>query len=222
MPVTFTSVASVNCSLPDNITVKPVERARIRNTPPSEGKAKGARRDPRRAVELRAFARLGDDKSIELTILDLSYDGCRVEAPVAFLPKTQLKLSVPRLGELSAEVRWCDGNIAGLCFTTEALEPAQPQKPRSHERVTIDGQISLRRPGRQQFQGRVFDMTPSGCKVEFIERPKVGDIIWAKFQGLDALEAEVRWVDGYYGGVEFKRPIYAAVFDLLLVRIGKL
>jgi hypothetical protein len=189
---------------------------------PAKGGSKAARRDSRRPVGLRAFALLSDHRSIELKILDLSYDGCRVEAPVAFLPNTRLKLSVPRLGELDAEVRWCDGNIAGLCFTSDVLQPVRPQKPRGHERVAIDGQISLRRAGRQQFQGRVFDLTPTGCKVEFVERPKVGDTIWAKFDGLDGLEAEVRWVDGHYGGVEFKRPIYSAVFDLLLARIGRL
>lgn len=180
------------------------------------------RRDPRHPTSLPAFALLADGSTIELTILDLSYDGCRVEVPVAFLPKTQLKLSVPRLGKLDAEVRWCDGSVAGLCFTSEALQPAQPQKPRGHERVAIDAQVSLRRSGRQQYQCRVFDMTPTGCKVEFIERPKVGDTMWVKFEGLDGLEADVRWVDGYYGGVEYKRPIYSGVFDLLLAKIGKL
>ena len=189
---------------------------------PLEGDGKAARRDPRHPMVLPAFAILGDGSTVELTILDLSYDGCRVEVPVAFLPKTRLKLSVPRLGKLDAEVRWCDGNVAGLCFTSEALQPAQPQKPRSYDRVAIDAQVSMRRPGRQQYQCRVFDMTPTGCKVEFIERPKVGDTMWVKFDGLDGLEADVRWVDGYCGGVEFKRPIYTAVFDLLLARLGKL
>jgi hypothetical protein len=201
---------------------KAVERARIKTKSPGEAEAEAARRDPRHPMALPAFALLGDGSTVELIILDLSYDGCRVEVPVAFLPKTQLKLTVPRLGKLDAEVRWCDGNIAGLCFTSEALQPAKPQKPRGHERVAIDGQVSLRRPGRQQFQCRAFDLTPTGCKVEFIERPKIGDTMWVKFDGLDALEADVRWVEGYYGGVEFKRPIYSAVFDLLLARIGKL
>ena len=194
----------------------------MRIKPPVEGDANAARRDPRHPVALPAFALFDDGARVELTILDLSYDGCRVAVAVAFLPNTLLKLSVPRLGQLEAEVRWCDGKVAGLCFKSETLQPEQSQKPRGHERVTIDGQISLRRAGRQQFQCRVFDLTPTGCKVEFIERPKVGDTIWAKFEGLDALEAEVRWVDGFYGGVEFKRPIYSAVFDLLLARIGKL
>lgn len=186
------------------------------------GDGEAARRDPRHPVALPGFALLADGTRVELLILDLSYDGCRVEVPVAFLPKTRLKLSVPRLGDLDAEVRWCDGKIAGLCFRSEALHPAEPHKPRGHDRVAIDGRISLRRVGRQQFQCRVFDLTPTGCKVEFIERPKVGDTIWAKFEGLDALEAEVRWVDGYYGGVQFKRPIYSAVYELLLARIGEL
>ena len=35
----------------------------------------------------------------------------------------------------------------------------------------------------------------------------------------DSIEATVRWVDGFYGGLEFVRPIYPAVFDILLVRL---
>jgi hypothetical protein len=32
--------------------------------------------------------------------------------------------------------------------------------------------------------------------VEFVDRPSVGERHWVKFDGLDGLEAEVRWVSG--------------------------
>jgi hypothetical protein len=43
--------------------------------------------------------------------------------------------------------------------------------------------------------------------------------VWAKLDGFDSIEATVRWVDGFYGGLEFVRPIYPSVFDLLLARL---
>jgi hypothetical protein len=58
-----------------------------------------------------------------------------------------------------------------------------------------------------------------GCRIEFIERARPGEMLWVKFEGLDSLEAAVRWADGFYGGVEFARPIYPAVFELLLARL---
>lgn len=68
-------------------------------------------------------------------------------------------------------------------------------------------------PGGKGFSVRLFDASPKGCKTEFVERPKVGDRVWLKFDGLEGLEASVRWLDGAYGGVEFDRPLHSAVFD---------
>jgi hypothetical protein len=172
---------------------------------------------PRRAVELHAHAVLESGSAFEVTIVDLSYDGCRIETPVGLLPETRLKLDVVRLGRLDAHVRWYSKGIAGLCFNAA---PARQRTPRKHERMQLTADVSLRQPGRQGYACRTFDLTPSGCKVEFAERPRGGDLIWAKFDGLDALEAEVRWVDGFLGGIEFKRPIYPAVFELLVARLN--
>jgi hypothetical protein len=33
------------------------------------------------------------------------------------------------------------------------------------------------------------------------------ELLWAKFDGLDAFESRVCWVDGFYGGLEFVRPM---------------
>lgn len=61
----------------------------------------------------------------------------------------------------------------------------------------------------------VFDLSPEGCKIEFVERPGLGERVWVKFDNLEALEGSVRWVAGHVGGVQFERPLHAAVFDRL-------
>ena len=40
-----------------------------------------------------------------------------------------------------------------------------------------------------------------------------------KFEGLEAMDAEVCWVQGFQAGLRFERPIHPAVFDLLLARL---
>ena len=93
------------------------------------------------------------------------------------------------------------------------------EKPRQHPRQSLDAEISLRRPGRPHCRTRVFDLSPSGCKVDFVEKPKLGDKLWLKLPGLDALESEVRWLDGFAGGVQFVRAFHPAVFELHLARL---
>ena len=62
-------------------------------------------------------------------------------------------------------------------------------------------------------------MSPSGCRVEFVDRPPVGERQWVKFKGLDAIEAEVSWLEGSSAGLHFLRPIHRAVFELLVARL---
>lgn len=55
--------------------------------------------------------------------------------------------------------------------------------------------------------------------MEFVERPKLDDRIWVKFDGLEALPAYVCWVNGFVGGVHFEKVIHAAVFERLLAQL---
>jgi len=176
-------------------------------------------REPRREVDLSGYAVLDDGTTFGLSVVDLSYDGCKVETEIALLPGLKLKVSIVGLGgAIAATVRWSKDGTAGLIFSAAGSAKAS-QKPRQHQRLELTAQVSLRRAGREHYQARLFDLTPTGCKVEFIERPKAGELLWVKFTALDSLEAIVRWVDGFYGGVEFARPIYPAVFDLLVARL---
>ena len=175
-------------------------------------------RELRRLVKLPGFALLEDGSTFSITLLDLSYDGCKIESPIALLPGLKLKLSVLRLGALDAQVRWSSGGRVGLTFG-ENTQVATLKKPRQHPRQSLDAEVLIRGPGRRNYRTRVFDLSPTGCKIDFVERPKLGDKLWIKLQGLDALESDVRWLEGFVGGVQFVRAIHPAVFELHLARL---
>lgn len=175
-------------------------------------------REPRRNVELTALALLGDGSAVSVKILDLSYNGCRIQTALALLPGLQFTLSVVGLGKMPANVRWCSGGFAGLSFGPEPIEPVS-ETPRQHQRVTLNAQILLRRSGHKNYCVQTLDISSSGCRVQCVDRPSIGERHWVKFDGLDALEGEVRWIEGFTAGVEFMRPIYPAVFELLLAKL---
>lgn len=175
-------------------------------------------REQRRTVTLPAHILCENGEITSADVLDLSYDGCRVETPVALREGSTVKLSVVALGANDAQVRWYADGKAGLSFAIHSAWEREIQ-PRKAERIELSADLSLRRVGRQHYRARVFDISPEGCKVEFVERPRLDELVWVKFDCLDAVEAAVCWVDGFYGGVKFLRPIYPAVFDLLLTKL---
>lgn len=178
-------------------------------------------REPRRAVAMKGFAALEDGTTFAISVVDLSYDGCKIETELALLPGMRMKISFPELGiATAASVRWYKRGRSGLVFYPDDL-PQKTQTVRKHERIVLAGELLLRRASRPAYLTRFFDMTLAGCKVEFVERPSEGETVWVKFEGLTAFESTVRWIDGFSVGLEFFRPIYPAVFDLLLVRLSK-
>jgi hypothetical protein len=183
-----------------------------------EATAEHRPRKERRLVELPGFVLLDDRSTFGVTVLDLSYDGCKIDTPIALLPGVHIMLSVLKLGQLDAHVRWYAAGKAGVSFQTAQLE-SKPQQPRQHERSSLDADVSVRRAGRTTYVIHAKDLSPSGCRLEFVERPAVGERLFVKFDGLDGLEAEVRWVEGFAGGAQFIRPIYGAVFEMLLAKL---
>jgi hypothetical protein len=102
---------------------------------------------------------------------------------------------------------------------------SQPDRIRSlyerrSNRVAANAEVSLRRSGALNYRVRVFDASPLGCKLEFVERPRLEDRVWVKFERMDAIEGMVCWVDGFRAGIEFAQPIHPAVFDALLPRLN--
>ena len=177
-------------------------------------------RRERRAVALSAYATREDNSTVEMTITDLSHDGCGVISTLDLSVGEQLKMSVVRRGVAMATVRWADGARAGLSFASEALDETPAKQPRRHDRIAVSGEVTMRRSGRVNFKVHVYDLSPEGCKAEFVDRPELHEKLWIRFEGLEALEASVRWIVGAKTGLKFSNAIHPAVFDLLAERLA--
>ena len=177
-----------------------------------------ASRAERRPVSLDGRLARGDGSTVEVGILDLNYDGCGIETPVPLEPGEALKLAVTGRGLISAEVRWCKRGRAGLRFGFDEPQPTV-EVPRTSDRTGISSEVRVRRIGRASFNVKMFDLSPSGCRIEVVDRPLVGDQLLVKFDGLEVLNAEVCWVEEQAAGLRFERPLHPAVFDLLVMRL---
>jgi hypothetical protein len=189
--------------------------------PSSQFTASSARpeREERRDVRLQGFAVLADGSTVTITLLDLSYEGCAIAIPVELTPGDPISLSVLRRGGIKAEVRWFKDGKAGLAFDTGARPDAKTQWPRRSERVGVTAEVTMRRHGGPNFRVNVFDASPDGCKIDFVDRPLLDERLSIRFEGLEALEAEVCWVEQHCAGLKFARAIHPAVFDLLIERL---
>jgi hypothetical protein len=177
-------------------------------------------RRERRPVTLTAFANRADGSASEITIVDLSFSGCGVICTTSLVAGERLSLSVLGRGTAEAIVRWVDGARAGLSFESTDVSESASKKPRRHERVSVEGEVTMRRSGKTSFRVHIYDLSPDGCKAEFVERPELDEQLWIKFDGLEALEARVRWLSGAKAGLSFIRPLHPAVFDLIVSRLG--
>lgn len=180
-------------------------------------------RDERRAVDMRGIATLQDGRKIPVVLLNLSYDGCAVESACALAEGSTLQLAT-RGGVVDAEVRWASGTQAGLHFRAEPLGPARRSAeptPRDAERMSAGFSARMKRFGRNCYAVPVPDVSVSGCKVEFADRPHVGETVFIRFDGLDSIEATVRWVGDRDCGLDFVCPIHPAILELMLQRHHK-
>ncbi|WP_246167469.1 PilZ domain-containing protein [Sphingomonas piscis] len=170
---------------------------------------------------MRAYAIRFDNSILDLSLVNLSYDGCAVETTEQLIPGELLRLSVLERGFVKAAVRWYKDRKAGLLFEPEGYEPAHKQ--RSAQRPLISAPVVLRRAGRGGYPVQTKDLTRFGCRCEYVERPNIGETVWIRLDGLEALEARTCWLAESNVGLEFLNPIHPAVFDLLLERTqGKL
>lgn len=99
------------------------------------------------------------------------------------------------------------------------IVPNRTPLPRKSVRIGLSAEVALRRSGHGSFRVKIVDISPQGCKAEFVERPKLDELVWIKFDGLQSLEAMVCWTRGFEVGLEFERPIHPAVFEMLVERL---
>ena len=106
-------------------------------------------------------------------------------------------------------------------MSKDVSEGAGSKSPRERKsaRTRLQAEIQLRRSGHHHYVVSVHDISPDGCRIEFVDRPRLDETVWVKFEGLDAIESTVCWLKGFDAGVEFVRPIYPPVFDALVSRL---
>jgi len=90
---------------------------------------------------------------------------------------------------------------------------------RRSRRIEVKAEVALRRSGQLNYRVRVFDASPLGCKLEFVERPELDERVWVKFDRLEAIEGVVCWVEGFKAGIQYDKPMHPAVFEMLLPRL---
>ncbi len=177
-------------------------------------------RRERRPVALRGHAIVPSGWTAEIIVLDLYYDGCGIQIADQLKPGDIIRMSVLRRGVIEAHVRWYSNGRAGLVFEPEAAgADTDEQRQRQSDRVPLLAKVSMRRLGKVKYRVPVFDASPHGCRVEFVERPRDGELVSIQFEGLQSLDARVCWVESHCAGVEFERAIHPAVFDLLVERM---
>ena len=94
-------------------------------------------------------------------------------------------------------------------------------RPRKSARVSLEAEVQLRRSGQSHYRVNVHDISPEGCRLEFVERPRLDETVWVKFSGLDAIASTVCWMRGHEVGIEFNRAIYQPVFENLIARLQR-
>lgn len=60
-----------------------------------------------------------DGNVVEIIVVDLSREGCRLETEAALKIGEKVRIEVPKYGSFPAQIRWALGNEAGAVF----LEP---------------------------------------------------------------------------------------------------
>jgi hypothetical protein len=53
-----------------------------------------------------------------------------------------------------------------------------------------------------------------------VERLRLGEGVWIKFEGIEPQHATVFWVEPPAAGLQFDRPMHPAVFDSLIRRLS--
>jgi hypothetical protein len=77
-------------------------------------------RKDRHLVEVDAVLHRSDGSKTRARLTDLSDEGCRIEADSNLRIGERLQISMPRMGQVKAQVRWALPGSAGAKFLVES------------------------------------------------------------------------------------------------------
>lgn len=79
-----------------------------------------ANRKVRYPVDIEAVVYRADGGRLPVTLSDFSDSGCRILSHAEFHVGERLKIGVPRMGNVKAQVRWLSPGAVGTRFLTES------------------------------------------------------------------------------------------------------
>jgi hypothetical protein len=88
------------------------------------------------------------------------------------------------------------------------------------ERLETAADVEFRRKREPHYSVRVCDLTAHGCKIAPPERVNAGELVWVRLPSLQSLSSRVKWTSDWQSGVEFDRPMHAAVFEMMAARLA--
>lgn len=103
-------------------------------------------------------------------------------------------------------------------MSEQADWPDRPER-RRHTRATISAEVKLRRSSHFSYVVDAYDLSEQGCRLQFVERPLLGETVWVKLADMESIEANVRWTKDFNAGVEFVRGIDARVLQHMIRRL---
>lgn len=77
-------------------------------------------RKDRHDVTVEAIVHRDDGHKVKVRLTNFSDNGCRIEADEDFLIGERVRIAMPRMGNVSAQVRWALQGSAGAQFLAES------------------------------------------------------------------------------------------------------
>jgi hypothetical protein len=81
------------------------------------------KRAPRVDTNINAALTDSDGSRMEVVVLDISREGCRLETDGTLTIGEKIELHVPRYGSFPAQIRWALGHEAGAVFLEPVILP---------------------------------------------------------------------------------------------------
>lgn len=95
----------------------------------------------------------------------------------------------------------------------------QENNHRREDRKSLSGSVMFRKPTELPYEVTLQDLSPQGCRIALRERVLPGQLVWITLPGLENLPSLVRWSGEWTAGIEFEKPMHAAVFDHVAARL---
>ena len=65
----------------------------------------------------------------------------------------------------------------------------------------------------------LLEFSSLGCRLEYLEKPQIGELVWIKLPGLESFGSQVCWVRRQFAGARYFKALEPAVLDMLMARL---